>query len=107
MQAGAQRLHAEVVFLVDHHAEGFLLVDDEAAAGALGGVLAADEVALDEDLLVEWREVIHRGGEVRGELREGLDGGLDGFEDAEAVGLLGPGGEGMLLQVARAARGWT
>ena len=90
-----------MVFLVDHHAEAFLLIHDEAAARALGGELAADEVALDEDLFVQRREVIHRGSEVRRKLRQALHSGLDRLEHAEAVGLLGPRREGLLLEVAR------
>jgi len=40
-----------MVLLVDHDAEGFLAIKHQAAAGAFGGVFAADEVAFDEDLL--------------------------------------------------------
>jgi len=47
LQAGAQSLHAKMILFVDHHAEGFFPVQDEAAATAFGGVLAADEMAFD------------------------------------------------------------
>jgi len=51
LQAGAERLDPQMVLLVDHDAERTVLADDEAAAGVLGRMFAADEVLLDEDLL--------------------------------------------------------
>ena len=44
LQTGEQGLHAEVVLLVDHDAEAFAAVQHQTTAGALGGVLAADQV---------------------------------------------------------------
>ena len=105
LQAGAQRLDAEVVLLVDHDAERAVLADDEAAAGVLGGVLAADEVLLDEDLLFERREVLHRvvddGVLHLGQLGHG---GLDEGEHLLALGLLGPAGKGVMIEVAGEAQ---
>ena len=53
MQPRTDRLHAQVILLVDHNAEGLLAIHDHGAADAFGGVLAADEMALDQDLLLE------------------------------------------------------
>ena len=62
LQSGAERLHPQVILLVDHHAERFLAVQHQATAGAFGGMLPADEMALDQNLLVQGGKVIHRFG---------------------------------------------
>jgi len=100
LEAGPQGLDAQVILLVDHHAEGFLAVQHEAAARALGGVLAADQMPLHEDLLVKGGEVVHRRREVRVHLRQGFHGRLDRLQQAEPVRLLRPGGERQLAEVA-------
>jgi hypothetical protein len=53
LQAGADALEAEVVFLVDHDRGGFAGVKDQAAATGAVGVLLADEVPLDQEGTVE------------------------------------------------------
>ncbi len=53
LQTRPQGLHAEVVLLVDHEAKGFVPIQHETAAGALGGVLAADEMTFHQDLFIE------------------------------------------------------
>ena len=60
LQSRTQRLHPQMVFLVDHHGKSFFAVQNQAAAGAFRGVLAADEMALDKDLFVERAEIVHR-----------------------------------------------
>jgi hypothetical protein len=42
-----------MILLVDHHAERFILVEHQSAAGALGGMFAANQVALDQYVLIE------------------------------------------------------
>src|SRR5215469_7620115 len=49
----AERLHPEMVLLINHDAQGFVPVQNQSAAGALGGVLATDQMPLDENLLIE------------------------------------------------------
>src|SRR5881227_2140017 len=46
-------LHPKMVLLVDHHAEGFFAIEHQTASGALGCMLAADEMPFDQDLFVE------------------------------------------------------
>jgi hypothetical protein len=54
LEAGAQDLDAEVVLLVDHDDAGLILADDQARAGLGMAELAADEVALHQDLLLQF-----------------------------------------------------
>ena len=61
LQPRQQRLHAEVIFLVDHHADALVLTEHEAAAGVFRGVFAADEMSLDENLFVERGQLVHAG----------------------------------------------
>ena len=82
-----------------------VLGDDEAAAGVLRGVLAADEVLLHEHLLFQRREVLHRVVDDRVlHLRQLGHGGLHHGEHLLALGLLGPAGKGMMIEVAREAQ---
>ena len=60
LQAGADRLHAQMILLVDHDAERLLAIHDHRAADALGGVLAADEMALDEHLFFERGKILQQ-----------------------------------------------
>ena len=90
-----------MILLVDHDAQRLLAVHDDRAADALGGVLAADEVPLDEHLFFQRGELLEVFGEGVVHLRQRLDLGLELFEDGDAVGLLGPAGEGQVAQVAR------
>ena len=53
LQAGPQRLHAQMILFVDHHAERFLRFKTRPLPGVLGGVFAADQMALHQDLLVQ------------------------------------------------------
>ena len=103
--AGAERLDAEMVLFVDHHAQSAVLADDEAAAGVLGGMLAADEVLLDEHLLFQRREVLHRvvddGFLHLGEIGHG---GLHKGEHLFPFGLFGPAREGVMVHVAGKAQ---
>ena len=92
LQAGPQGLHPQMVLLVDHHAERFLLVDDQAAAGVLGGVFAADQMALDENLFVQRPQVIHRLGKGPVQFRQALHGRTDDVQRLDAsVFLAHPG----------------
>ena len=53
LEPGAQGLHAQVVFLIDQEAERFISVQHQPAPGALRRMLAANEVAFYQDLLVQ------------------------------------------------------
>ena len=90
-----------MILFIDHHAEGFRTVQHEPAADVFGGMLAADEMALDEDLLVQLSQIIHRLGKGVGHFRQGADGGQHGIQHLYALGLFGPGGEGGTAQIAR------
>ena len=53
LQAGADRLHAQMIFFIDHDAERLPPIHDNRAADTLGRVLATDEMALDQHLFVQ------------------------------------------------------
>ena len=53
VEAALEDLDPQVILFVDHHADLLARIDDD-AAGALGvGMLAADELPLDEELPVD------------------------------------------------------
>ena len=53
LESGTDRLHTEVILLVDHEAESLGRVHHNGASSPLGRMLAADEVALNEHLLFQ------------------------------------------------------
>ena len=55
-EAAAHHLEAEVVFLVDHQADGFLGSEGDAARPLGGGQLAADELPFHQQLPVQRRQ---------------------------------------------------
>ncbi len=58
LQPGANRLHPQMILLVDHDAERLFAVHRDRTANSFGRVLAADEVALDQNLLLERGKVL-------------------------------------------------
>ena len=98
---GPQRLHPQVILFVDHHAEGFLAVQHQAAADAFGGVFAADEMALDQNLLVQRGQIVHRLGERILHFRQAFDRRANRFQDFDALGLFRPAGKRGVPHVAR------
>ena len=58
LKTRTNRLHPEMIFLVDHDAERLPPIHHHRAAGALRGMLATDQVALDQHLLVQRRQVL-------------------------------------------------
>ena len=54
-QEDLERLHPEVVLLIQHQAEGLATLDHRRRSVTTGGVFAGNQVALDENLL------LHRG----------------------------------------------
>ena len=103
LQPRQQRLHAQVILLVDHDAELLVAADHHRAARAFRGVLAADEVAFDEDLFLQRREIGERRVESRFHRGNGRDVVADFAENLHALGFLGPTGEGALFQIPREA----
>ena len=103
LEAGPQRLHAQMVFLVDHDAERSLFVEHQPAANAFGRVLPADEVALDQDLLIHLAQVVHGLGKGAGHLRQALHCGADRFQRFDSLRLFCPTREGHSLEIARQA----
>jgi hypothetical protein len=100
LEAGAERLHAEMVLLIDHDAKGFVAIEDQAAAGILGGVFAANEMALDENLFVQRREIVHRFRESALHFGQVLDGRTNQIEDTDALGFFCPTREGGIADVS-------
>ena len=76
LEPAADRLHAEVVLLVDHDAEGLAGIRHHRAADGFGSVLAADEVTLDKDLFFQWRKGFQRLGIGLLHLGQSFHGGL-------------------------------
>src|SRR4030095_4215712 len=58
LQSRANRLHPEMLFLVNHDAERLLAIHDHRTANALGGVLATDEMAFDKHLFFERGKIL-------------------------------------------------
>ena len=101
LQAGAQRLHPQVVLLVNHHAKRFVAIQHQAAAGTFRGMFAADEVPLHQDLLVQRVEIVHRLGEGVLHFRQALHRRPDQFKHADALRLFRPARKRRVLQIAR------
>ena len=101
LQPGPQRLHPQMVLLVDHHTETFLAVQHQAAAGAFRRVFAADEMALDQNLLVERAEIVHRLRKRALHLRQALDRRTDHLQNFHALRLFRPAGKRRAAQIAR------
>ena len=60
LQPRQQRLHPQVILFIDHHAQRLVLAKHQPAARALGRVLAADQMPLHEQLLVQRLQRLHR-----------------------------------------------
>jgi len=58
IEAAVHHLHAEMIFLVDHQAVGFLPVDRSGAGTVAFGQFVADELSLDEELPIERRQLV-------------------------------------------------
>src|SRR5438067_459267 len=58
LQSRPDRLHPQMIFLIDHNAHGLFPVHHDRAAEAFRGVLAADQMPLDEHLLFERGQVL-------------------------------------------------
>ena len=99
VEAGADALDAEVVLLIDHDGDGLFAVHHDAAAGGAGGVFATDEVAFDEDLLADLRQVDVFVAEAILHFGEGFDDGPDIGEEVDALLFLGEAGEGIVFEV--------
>ena len=100
LQTATDRLHAEVVLLVDHHAERLWRVHHHGTAHALSGVLATDEMPLDEDLFFQRRKSLEIFGVGLRHLGQMLHGLLDEVHDIQTLGFFCPAREGLVAQVA-------
>ena len=58
LQPRTDRLHAQVIFLVKHDAEGLLAIHDYRAAKAFGRVFATDEMAFNQDLFFQSGKIL-------------------------------------------------
>ena len=107
LQSGKQRLHAEVILFVDHHADILVLTKHEAAAGVFRGVFAADEMSFDENLFVERGQLIHAGVEAvlhRLDLQHVVADVLEGLDAHRFFCPAGEWGVGEVSGKAHAAR---
>ena len=59
VQAALHDLDAQVVLFVDHQAELLVAVDGHGAGALALGVLAADQLAFDEELAIDALELVH------------------------------------------------
>ena len=106
-EAAAEDLDAEMVFLVDHDADGFVVTDGDAAGAFAGGVLLGDEVAFDEHLAVDFVGLFHvdveggaAGGGVGGTCGEAHESFAADFVEFGALEAVGFGHEGVVGDVA-------
>ena len=76
------------------------MANDHGAAGTFRGVLAADEVAFDQDLLLQGGEVLQGRGVAVIHGRNGRHMILDLAKDFQPLGFFGPAGEGSVFEVA-------
>ena len=74
-------LHPEMIFLVDHYAERLPPIHHHRAARALRGMLTTDQVALDQHLLVQRRQILQAFGKRVLHLRKLFHAQPDLFED--------------------------
>ncbi|GBD37513.1 hypothetical protein HRbin36_02648 [bacterium HR36] len=63
LEATANHLNAEMVFLIDHDGTGFVVANGHAALPVGVGVLATDELAFHQELAIQFGEFVH--GKVR------------------------------------------
>ena len=100
LEARADGLHAEVILLVEHEAEGLAAFDHGGGAVATGGVFAGDEVALDQHLFLHRAEVAEFLGKRVLHRRQGFDGRAHQFERGGALFAFRPTGKRMAAEVA-------
>jgi hypothetical protein len=103
LESGAQHLDAEVVLLVDHHGERLVLADDHARPALRAAEFAADQVALDEDLAFQLRELVDGNVQRPLHLRGAGDRPAAQRQQVGALGLFGPAGKGPAREIARQA----
>ena len=103
LQTRADRLHPQVIFLVDHDAQRLPAIHDHGAAHALRRMFAADEVALDQYLLLQRGKVLQQFRKRILHLGQLLDARLDQLENLRPLRFLRPTGKGPLLEVPRQA----
>ncbi len=84
------RFNRSFYCIIDHDTDGLLAIHHRRATRALGGVLATDQVAFDENLLFDRRQVGHLFGKGVAHLGELLDRRTDLGEQIDAVVFLCP-----------------
>src|SRR5688572_4294390 len=94
-----------MVFLVDHHADLFALIDDDGPGALSVGMFAADELAFDEELPVDGFQRAHiNEDQLPGELAllvQLLDASAKNLSDLSAVGIGCPGDEREIGEIPR------
>ena len=100
VQPALHHLDAQVVLLVDHQAELLVAVDGHGAGALALGVLAADQVPLDEELAVDLLQLRQVDVEQVGLGGDGQDPLVQDLLDLGAVLGRGPADEGEVGQVA-------
>ena len=90
-----------MIFFVDHEAQRLFPVQHQSAAGALGSMLAAYEMAFNEDLLVQGGQTIHSPCESPLHFGQRFYGWPKQLQHANPFRLLSPTREGSILKVTR------
>jgi hypothetical protein len=99
LEARAQRLEAEVVLLVDHDRQALALGQHEGPRARPVGQLVRDEVALDQELAVDRRQLVHAQEPAAGERRRALGGALDRAQHGDQLLVARPVAERHAAQV--------
>src|SRR5215831_5227913 len=103
LKTGPNRLHPKMIFFVDHNTERLSAIHHHRAARALGGMLATDQMALDQHLFVQCCQVLQAFGKRVLHLRKLFDARPDLFEDRCSFGFLRPSRKGTVTQIPRKA----
>ena len=100
LKARPEHLDPEVVLLVDHDRNRLVLADDDAASLLGAAQLAADQVALNQDPLLQLAQFAHADRKAALHRRGREDGGPAGLQDLLPLSRLRPAREGLAGQVA-------
>src|SRR5882757_9095919 len=89
-----------MIFFVDHDAKGLPPIHDDRATGALGSMLATDEMPFYQDLPVQRRQVLQAFRKRLLHLRKRFHARPDQFQNRTAFGLLRPTRKRPVAQIA-------
>ena len=90
-----------MILFIDHHAQGLTPIHHHATADALGGVFAADQVSLHQNLFLQRSQILQQFRERILHLRQLLDPRHDELENCGAISLLRPARKRTIPHIAR------